>query len=99
MKLNNIILIILISLSLSFCEFINSEYIKDLSSISEFDNQLINSNITMGMMLIYSTSCGHCHGFLPTYEAIMTDHDVLAGIRLAAIGETSFVFGAVVGIG
>ena len=70
MKLNNIILIILISLSLSLCEFINSEYIKDLTSISEFDNQLINSNITMGMMLIYSTSCGHCHGFLPTYEKL-----------------------------
>ena len=52
------------------CSFINSKYIKDLSNIAQFDLELKKSNITSGMMLIYSTGCGHCHNFLPTYDLL-----------------------------
>ena len=65
------ILIIFISIfSLNNCGFINSEYIKDLSSISDFDSELKKTNISTGMMLIYLTYCGHCHNFLKTYESL-----------------------------
>ena len=56
--------------SFTFCSFINSKYIKDLSNIAQFDLELKKSNITSGMMLIYSTGCGHCHNFLPTYDLL-----------------------------
>ena len=56
--------------SFNCCSFINSKYIKDLSNIAQFDLELKKSNITSGMMLIYSTGCGHCHNFLPTYDLL-----------------------------
>ena len=70
MKINYIIFLLFILFSLRLCGFITSPYIKDLSGISEFDSELKKSNITTGMMLIYSTGCGHCHHFLTTYEIL-----------------------------
>ena len=70
MKLNYFIFLLLTLFTLNYCSFINSKYIKDLSNIAEFDLELKKSNITSGMMLIYSTGCGHCHHFLPTYDML-----------------------------
>ena len=70
MKLNNILIIFVSIFSFNICAFINSEYIKDLSSISDFDNELKKSNISTGMMLIYSVHCVHCHNFLSTYQLL-----------------------------
>ena len=68
MKFNYFIFIFLTLFTINICAFINSKYIKDLSNLAEFDLELKKSNITSGMILIYSTGCGHCHNFLPTYE-------------------------------
>ena len=70
MKINYILIIFFSLFQINICAFINSEYIKDLSSISEFDAELKKTNITTGMMLIYSIYCGHCHHFLSTYESL-----------------------------
>ena len=70
MKFNYIIFLLFTLLSLNNCGFITSPYIKDLSSVSQFDSELKKSNITTGMMLIYSTGCFHCHSFLKTYETL-----------------------------
>ena len=75
MKSNFIIFIFFNLFSLYFSAFINSEYIKDLSSISFFDIELQKSNLTTGMMLIYSTGCGHCHNFLTTYEMLARNYN------------------------
>ena len=50
--------------------FENSKYVKEISSINEFDSELNKTNITIGMMLIYSVYCGHCHTFSKTYEQL-----------------------------
>lgn len=50
--------------------FENSKYVKEISSINEFDSELNKTNITIGMMLIYSVYCGHCHTFSNTYEKL-----------------------------
>ena len=70
MKFNYIIFLLFASFKVNICAFINSKYIKDLSNIAEFELELKKSNITSGMILIYSTGCGHCHHFLPTYESL-----------------------------
>ena len=64
--------IIFIILQFSFISnlFENSKYIKEISSIKEFDSELDKTNITIGMMLIYSVYCGHCHTFSKIYEKL-----------------------------
>ena len=70
MKENFIIYFFFIIFSLSKSAFIDSNYIKDLSSISAFDQELKKTKLSTGMMLIYSTGCGHCHHFLSTYKLL-----------------------------
>ena len=70
MKMNLLLIIFFTIVSLNVCGFITSEYIKDFSSVREFDLELKNSDLKTGMMLIYSTYCGHCHNFLKTYESL-----------------------------
>jgi thiol-disulfide isomerase/thioredoxin len=64
--------IIFLLLQFSFISnlFENSKYVKEISSIKEFDSELNKTNITIGMMLIYSVYCGHCHTFSKTYEQL-----------------------------
>jgi len=75
MRLKYILIIFISFFSLNNCAFINSKYIKDLSSISDFDSELKKTNLTTGMMLIYSTYCGHCHHFLSTYESLASKYN------------------------
>ena len=70
MKMNLLLIIFFTIVSLNVCGFITSEYIKDFSSVREFDLELKNSDLKTGMMFIYSTYCGHCHNFLKTYESL-----------------------------
>ena len=75
MKFNYIIFLFFTLFTVNICAFINSKYIKDLSNIAELDLELKKSNITSGMVLIYSTGCGHCHHFLPTYELLANKYN------------------------
>ena len=75
MKFNYIIFLFFTLFTVNICAFINSKYIKDLSNIAELDLELKKSNITSGMILIYSTGCGHCHHFLPTYELLANKYN------------------------
>ena len=70
MKFIYIILILVNFFSLSSCLFKNSKNIKQLANVAELDEELNKSNLTIGMMLIYSTGCGHCHTFSKTYEQL-----------------------------
>ena len=70
MKFIYILLIILNIFSFNSCLFKNSKHIKELPNVATLDSELKNSNITIGMMLIYSVHCGHCHTFAETYEKI-----------------------------
>ena len=64
--------IIFIIIQFSFISnlFKNSKYVKEISNIKQFDIELNKTNITIGMMLIYSDYCGHCHTFSSTYEKL-----------------------------
>lgn len=65
------IFFLIISLFLfHYCLFENSKYVKLLNNIEEFDISLNKTNITIGMMLIFSLHCGYCHTFSETYEKL-----------------------------
>ena len=70
MKFIHIILIFLNILSIFTSLFENSKYIKELPNVAALDFYLNNSNITIGMMLVYSVYCGHCHNFAKTYQQL-----------------------------
>jgi thiol-disulfide isomerase/thioredoxin len=49
------------------CFIENSEYIKDISSCKQLEKELKNTQKESGMLLIYSSWCGHCQTFSKTY--------------------------------
>ena len=65
----NLFLIISI-ISFISCLFDNSKNVKKLAKIEDIDVYLSNTNITIGMMLVFSDYCGHCHTFGETYEKL-----------------------------
>ena len=65
----NLFLIIVIFSFIS-CLFDDSKNVKKLGKIEDIDVYLSDTNITIGMMLIYSDYCGHCHTFGQTYEKL-----------------------------
>ena len=70
MKFMYLILIFLnIFVSIS-CMFEKSKYIKEIQNAAALDAELNKTNITIGMMLVYSNYCGHCHTFAVTYEKL-----------------------------
>ena len=70
MKFINLILKFLnIFVSVS-CMFEKSKYIKEFQNVAALDAELNKTNITIGMMLVYSNYCGHCHTFAVTYEKL-----------------------------
>ena len=88
MKFNYIIFLFFTLFTVNICAFINSKYIKDLSNIAELDLELKKSNITSGMILIYSTGCGHCHHFLPTYELLANKYTFFCDECLFRLSQT-----------
>ena len=70
MKFIYIIIFLIKNFSFNTCLFKNSKNVKELHHIEELDLELSHSNITIGMMLIYSVHCGHCHTFSKTYEQL-----------------------------
>ena len=70
MKYIYLILIFLnIFVSIS-CMFDKSKYVKKFQNVAALDAELNKTNITIGMMLVYSDYCGHCHTFAVTYEKL-----------------------------
>ena len=63
----SILLNIFLSIS---CMFEKSKYIKEFPNVAALDAELNKTNITIGMMLVYSNYCGHCHTFAVTYERL-----------------------------
>ena len=70
MKFIYILLLIFNIFTLNYCLFKNSKYVKELPNVATLDEQLNNSNITIGMMLIYSKSCGFCHSFAKIFDQL-----------------------------
>jgi len=70
MKFIHILLLIINIFSFNLCLFKNSKYVKELPNVAALDSELNKTNITIGMMLVYSVHCGHCHTFSKTYEQI-----------------------------
>ena len=70
MKFIYILFLIINIFSFNLCLFKNSKYIKELPNVAALDSELSKTNLTIGMMLIYSVHCGHCHTFAKTYEQI-----------------------------
>ena len=54
----------------AFCFFKDSEYIQTFHKIYDYKSALQNSPFKVGMLLIYSTGCIHCHRFAPTYKQL-----------------------------
>ena len=63
MKFIHILLLIINIFSFNLCLFKNSKYVKELPNVAALDSELNKTNITIGMMLVYSVHCGHCHTF------------------------------------
>jgi len=70
MKFIYILFLLINIFSFNSCFLDNSKYIKKLPNVAALDSELSKTNITIGMMLIYSEYCGHCHTFAKTYEKI-----------------------------
>ena len=70
MKFIYYLLSIIISFSFIWCLFDNSKNVKKLERIEDIDIYLSDTNLTIGMMLIFSDYCGHCHTFGETYEKL-----------------------------
>jgi len=65
----SILIILNIFWSIS-CMFEKSKYVKVFPNVAALDAELNKTNITIGMMLVYSNYCGHCHTFATTYEKL-----------------------------
>ena len=63
---------ILISINtfFSLCLFKDSKYVQTFQKIKDYKSALQESPFKIGMMLIYSTGCIHCHRFAPTYKQL-----------------------------
>lgn len=55
---------------LNICFIEKSEYIKDISSCKQLEKELKNTHKESGMLLIYSSWCGHCKTFSKTYAKL-----------------------------
>jgi len=50
--------------------FDKSKYVKKFPNVAALDAELNKTNITIGMMFVYSIFCGHCYTFSITYEKL-----------------------------
>lgn len=57
------------------CFIEKSEYIKEISSCKHLEKELKNTNKDTGMMLIYSSWCGHCKSFSKTYVKLAEEYN------------------------
>ena len=66
----NFFLLIICSFSnyyMTFSYFKNKPYITDFKKIDDYEEAIKKNEYKFGLMLIYSTYCGHCRHFAPNY--------------------------------